>query len=267
MPASLSRSTDLTHFLSLLLSLALVALVQSSRLVAQDVHADEEARALFEAGRAAFASGRYEEALSRFERAHELSARPELLYNIAVSADRLRRDARALEAFRRFLAEVPAAEARAEIEARIGILEQQLAEHVAPTTPPSPAPPEVGPPPAPDPPRPLPARDGSGEAVAIAGGAIAAAGLILAAVSGGLALSTDAALAGSCSPACPPSRVDELTVLTVTTDAGLGVALGGAALLAVGLALGVGGASADGTDVVLAPLPGGALLAVRGRLP
>ncbi|MCZ7681037.1 MAG: tetratricopeptide repeat protein [Sandaracinaceae bacterium] len=91
----------------------------------------EEARGLFEAGTAAFAAGRYESALDHFERAYELTGLPELLYNIAQSADRLRRDERALEAFRAYLEATPAAEDRAAVEARIAALERTLAERRA----------------------------------------------------------------------------------------------------------------------------------------
>ena len=53
---------------------------------------DEEARQLFEAGRVAFTAGRFQSALDSFRRAHELSGRPLLLYNIGTCYDRLRRD-------------------------------------------------------------------------------------------------------------------------------------------------------------------------------
>lgn len=69
---------------------------------------EEEARALFMAGRAAYDAGRYEAALSRFQEAYELSGRAELLYNIGQTADRLRQDQVALDAFERFLTEAPA---------------------------------------------------------------------------------------------------------------------------------------------------------------
>jgi tetratricopeptide (TPR) repeat protein len=66
---------------------------------------EEEARALFMAGRAAYDAGRYEAALSRFQEAYDLSGRPALLYNVGQTADRLRQDQVALDAFERFLAE------------------------------------------------------------------------------------------------------------------------------------------------------------------
>jgi tetratricopeptide (TPR) repeat protein len=95
---------------------------------------DEEARMLFEAGRVAYADGRFEDALDYFQRAHALSGRAALLYNIGSAADKLRRDAVALDAFRGYLEAMPTAENRGEVEARIRVLEQ-----VVGTSTPSPA--------------------------------------------------------------------------------------------------------------------------------
>jgi tetratricopeptide (TPR) repeat protein len=76
---------------------------QASAGDAQDASRDAEARSLFEAGRAAFATGRFEDALEYFERSFELSGRPELHYNIATCADRLRRDQQAIDAYEAYL--------------------------------------------------------------------------------------------------------------------------------------------------------------------
>ncbi|MFK8001077.1 MAG: hypothetical protein AB8H86_15885 [Polyangiales bacterium] len=62
-----------------------------------------EAQSLFAAGQAAYDDTRYEDALRYFRLAAEVSPLPELQYNIGLSADRLRRDAEALEAFETFL--------------------------------------------------------------------------------------------------------------------------------------------------------------------
>ncbi len=90
---------------------------------------DEEARSLFEAGRTAFSHGRFDDALEHFTRAHELSGRHELIFNIAVCLDRLRRDAEAAAAFRSYLDEMPDAENRGEVEGRIAQLEHSGAQH------------------------------------------------------------------------------------------------------------------------------------------
>ncbi len=84
---------------------------------------DEEARLVFQAGTVAFEDARYAEALDRFRTAYELSGRTQLLYNIGVSADRLRRDEEALAAFEQFIAESPSdADGVRDAEARVEVL-------------------------------------------------------------------------------------------------------------------------------------------------
>ena len=68
---------------------------------------EQEARVRFNAGQMAYDSRRFEDALRDFRRAYQLSGREPLLYNIGLAADRLRRDAEALEAFRHFVAALP----------------------------------------------------------------------------------------------------------------------------------------------------------------
>jgi tetratricopeptide (TPR) repeat protein len=96
-----------------------------------DSSRDEEARNLFQAGRVAFSDGRYDDAMGYFRRAYELSGRPELLYNVGTTADRLRRTDEAVEAFETFLAEVPESPNRREVESRIAILKQDIEEREA----------------------------------------------------------------------------------------------------------------------------------------
>ncbi len=83
---------------------------------------DDEARAVYEAGRIAFDDGRYDDALEYFRRAYELSPRPRLLYNIGASADRIRHNREALEAFEDYIEQVPDADNRRAVEARIRVL-------------------------------------------------------------------------------------------------------------------------------------------------
>lgn len=92
---------------------------------------DTEARALFTAGQTAFNDARYADALGHFKRAFELSQRSVLLYNIGITEDRLRHDEEALAAFERFLAEVPDHPKRREVEARVDVLRQTIAEQQA----------------------------------------------------------------------------------------------------------------------------------------
>ena len=94
---------------------------------------DQEARALFQAGTVAFSDARYDDALGHFRRAYELSGRPQLLYNIGLAADRLRRDAEALEAFEGYLSEVPDSMQHQDVEARVRVLRAATAQN-APET-------------------------------------------------------------------------------------------------------------------------------------
>jgi hypothetical protein len=96
-----------------------------------DSSRDQEARALFEAGRVAFSDGRYDDAMGYFRRAYELSGRPELLYNVGTTADRLRRTDEAVGAFEQFLAEVPESPNRKEVLSRVAILRQDIEEREA----------------------------------------------------------------------------------------------------------------------------------------
>lgn len=132
--------------LSLVFALVPRALAQSTEASAPVTEApattitddDAEARGLFDAGERAFAAGHYERALEHFRRSYELSGRDALLYNIALSADRLRRDAEALEAFEAYLASPEADPAlRVQVEARVAILRESTAEEApAPAEPP-----------------------------------------------------------------------------------------------------------------------------------
>ncbi|MBX7194052.1 MAG: tetratricopeptide repeat protein [Sandaracinaceae bacterium] len=90
--------------------------------------ADEEAHRRFEAGSLAFQAGRYEDALADFRLAYRLSHRAELLYNIGQCADRLRRDAEALEAFEGFLRDAAGDSHRVEVAARVEVLRGVVAQ-------------------------------------------------------------------------------------------------------------------------------------------
>jgi len=96
-------------------------------IVTQTEGDDERARGLFLAGNAAFDRGEFEEALGFFEGAYDLSHRPELLFNIGAAAQRSRHRERALEAFRAYLAAIPEAYNRIDVETRIRDLEELLA--------------------------------------------------------------------------------------------------------------------------------------------
>ncbi|MBX3247069.1 MAG: hypothetical protein KF901_07805 [Myxococcales bacterium] len=92
---------------------------------------DERARSLFIAGAAAYEDGRFEVALANFQAAYELSERPGLLYNVALSHDRLRHDDEALAAYRAYLEALPDNPHRAQVEPRIEALERAISEREA----------------------------------------------------------------------------------------------------------------------------------------
>lgn len=87
---------------------------------------DSAARALFEDGRRAFESGDFETALSRFQQAYDISHRTPLLWNLATTLDRLRRDEEALAMFEQYLAAAPEAANRTEVLGRIRVLREAV---------------------------------------------------------------------------------------------------------------------------------------------
>lgn len=115
-----------------------IALAVPSTTLAQDASLDAEARALFEAGRTAFDAGRYEDALAHFEGAYRRSQRPQLLYNVAVAADRAGRVREAIVAYEKFLESVPDDPQRASLEARLQELRALPPSQGPPATTPNP---------------------------------------------------------------------------------------------------------------------------------
>jgi tetratricopeptide (TPR) repeat protein len=114
----------LIGLLAMLLGVALSGVSAVALAQATASSDDEVARNLFQAGKAAYESGNYEDALEFFEKAHARSHRPQLLFNVGQAADRLRDDQKALTAFRAYLAALPDAENREEVENRIRALER-----------------------------------------------------------------------------------------------------------------------------------------------
>jgi tetratricopeptide (TPR) repeat protein len=113
--------------------LAAVLILPSPVSAQEEPTNDTEARALFEAGRAAYSAGRFDEALDRFRGAYRLSPRPPLLFNIGQSADRLRHDREALEAYEQFLAAEPNSAGAPTARQRIAFLRAQLDRAAAPS--------------------------------------------------------------------------------------------------------------------------------------
>jgi hypothetical protein len=93
---------------------------------------DQRARAMFEMGRQAYGDGRYRDAWANFHEAYQLSGRPELLYNIGQTADRLGQDSDALKAFRMYMERLPDAKNRRDVENRIHALEERVSASATP---------------------------------------------------------------------------------------------------------------------------------------
>ncbi len=91
-----------------------------------DENLDHAARLTFQAGSEAFSAGDYATALDRFQQAYDLSHRPVLLYNIATCLDRLRRDEDAVTQFNAYIEALPDAHDRAEVEARVAVLQAAI---------------------------------------------------------------------------------------------------------------------------------------------
>jgi tetratricopeptide (TPR) repeat protein len=89
---------------------------------------DGAARKHFVLGRAAYRGADYEAALVHFRRAHELSGRNQLLYNVAISADRLGRHEAALQAFQKYLEGTDDPSREQEVRERIDFLRLALEE-------------------------------------------------------------------------------------------------------------------------------------------
>jgi tetratricopeptide (TPR) repeat protein len=122
------RRSDQRSLLRLLRLSAVLLLVAAASAHAPPARAqatestDEEARGLFAAATAAFEDGRFQAALNYFQSAYELSERPELLFNLAATLERLRRDAEAIDHYERYLAALPAASNRRFVESRLATL-------------------------------------------------------------------------------------------------------------------------------------------------
>lgn len=228
----------------------------------------EEARGAFEAGQAAYRAGRFPEALQYFERAYELTEEPDLLYNIATVHDRLRHDREALDAYRAYLEARPRADDRANLEARIRVLEEAVASAEAappielePDVEPDVEPnvePDVAPRVAPEPePPPPPADAGPGPWVLVGvGAAVAVAGGVLV----GLMVSDlDTVQSANGVPfSAIRDAYDRVPIFSTSGFVAIGV---GAALLGAGIGWAIAGSSDGSTQVTLTPT--GA--AVRGR--
>ena len=123
----------LTCFAVVLVALACGALqvpYMRTLAVAQDDTAGQRAagEALLQAGKAAYDAGHFSDAQRDFEQALARLGRPTIHYDIGQAAERAGDNTRALAAFRDYLSALPNAPNRAEVEARIDLLQTALSE-------------------------------------------------------------------------------------------------------------------------------------------
>jgi len=123
---------------ALLLLIDVPAHAQSGTGPSEAEFAEDEARGLFDAGLASYEAGRFDDALGYFRRAYELSHRPLLLFNVGQCYDRLRHDEQAIATFEQYLSELPNADNRVQVEARIRALREGIARRQQQTSVPTP---------------------------------------------------------------------------------------------------------------------------------
>jgi tetratricopeptide (TPR) repeat protein len=255
--------------------LALVLHASSAVADAPTEGMDREARSLFSAASSAYGEGRYESALEYFERAYALSGRPALLFNMAATADRLRRDEDALGWYRGYLEALPDSPNATEVKARIAVLERTIeARHAkaaadaeaetVPEAPPAPEPREVD---VSGAPAPVPSR---GKLVAgVASSGAGALLLVVGAATGGRALTLDRSLSERCDPTCAASDEADLTRRDRLAAASTATLVTGAVAAAAGvtlLVLHLTGATKDReAAVAVAPLLGPGVAGAAAR--
>lgn len=123
-------------FVTLVVSLIVLS-VPFAPARAQDAEL-ERARQQFEAGQDFYDKGEYEKAAAAFLAAYEVKPFAAFLYNAAVAYEKGKKYESAVEMFRRYLAEDPKAQDRAQVEKRIAALEADLKAAAAVPPPPPP---------------------------------------------------------------------------------------------------------------------------------
>lgn len=251
------------RFASIALFVALLSWIPAQALGQED---EATARSHFEAARSHFERGAYEEAQREFQAAYELSRHPELLYNLYLVAERLGDLDTAIAHLERYLAEGEIdEEVRAPLEARLQSLEARRQRMGAGSPETSPEASEAE--------QPAAAQDGDLLPAVIALG-VAGAGLVSFAITGGLALAENDALANGCgvNGSCTDEEVSTLAALNLAADVSwvtAAVAAVAGAVLFVTLGLPSESTDDDGAIVSsIAPwiTPDGGLgLALEGR--
>jgi tetratricopeptide (TPR) repeat protein len=242
-------------------ALASLVVLAGPAAAADDDPNDAKARELFRRAEAHFGAGELEQARQLYTRAYELRPLPGFLFNIAQCHHFNRQHERALFFYRSYLARLPDAHNRAEVERLIAATEAELArlrrERAADKPRPSPAPPAA-----------VEAREPPTRAWLIAGASASAALLVTGAVTGGLSIARSREYND---PATESNRLSDLR------SSGRALAATSVATLATGALLGAGTiiywrvsyvprARAARASAAVVPLAeGGAALVLGGR--
>jgi tetratricopeptide (TPR) repeat protein len=212
--------------------------------------ADAQAKRLYTDGKVEFAQGRFDAAIALFEQAYVLSGAPGLLFNMA-QAHRLAGEEHcpdALALYKSYLAALPAAENRREVEERI----HELHACSSGSAQPGPVTPAVvttpAPTPSPSPPSPGPPR--SERSTRLASVLLAGTGALLL-VGGGALYARAARKHAEAERECPcyPHTLDKWERLTTVSYTLLGV--GGATVLGGASWWLYGAKTAQGTHAML----------------
>ena len=274
-PCRLAYAPKMMRLLTLLACL-LVSML-TSRALAQDTNTSDEAeldaaaRVLFNRGTDAYEVGNFEDALSHFERAYELSQRDLLLYNIAISHDRLNHQEQAADYYERFVTALPdagnapVARSRAEILRRdLAARAQADAEREAAAAAAAEAQAEAQEETVQPPPRTVPVEAPSRSiAGPVACFAVAGVGLVTFIASGVVAKGRFDRAEDECNETgfCDIDELDRVDRGALIADIGLGVAAAGAV---AGVIWWIVGAKADDTRADIVPTEGGAAVSLRG---
>jgi hypothetical protein len=231
-------------------------------------------------GRSHFDAGHFTKAAAEFEEAYRISQRPALLYNLYVSYRDAGDTKNAARTLRLYLEKEPVIESRAQLEARLAVLEGLVQEEAARQA--SPAPEEAAPAPATTPaaetaPDAPPAPDDTTYEDAPSGTSVVpfvimgvGGAMVLGSVATGLmASSAESELEDLCPTRmeCPPSAKDTQSrgqTMALATDVLL---FGGIAVAGTGAVLWLLGAFDEREPVAAAAtcLPGGCVASIAGR--
>ncbi len=254
-------------------TVALCAVLFPAVATAQD-ELDERARTHFQAGTSYFEAAQYEDALREFEEAYRLSNRVGLLYNVAISHERLGHWSEAADYLERYLEQQPDIDNREVLELKVRNLRERSAQGQTGTGT------ETGTGTGTETGTGSGTGTGAGTGSETTGGggfpvpaivsfAAAGVGAVLWATFGILAISEDSRLGTDCAAMpCTDDDVGTLRAFDLVADIGFGVTLLGAALGTIFFLTMRGEDGAEPDTAAVSPWvgPSGGGVSVRGTL-